>query len=100
VKYLPECGLYVTILTRRGAEEWFRHAHNVPDGVGIGHTPYTILVQSRGMTSCRAFTSGRDFRAWLGESYRLRVTSRSSKPRGGVGRSWSVACGEIERVGA
>ena len=59
--------LHVTIFAKRGAEAWVRHAYNVPPHVGLGWTPYRVLVTSNGGTLAHtAFLTVAEFKRWLG----------------------------------
>ena len=58
-----EQNLVVYFLTPRYAEEHTRRVYNIPPHVGMGWTPYTILVLSNGGTLAHsAYHSARDFR--------------------------------------
>jgi hypothetical protein len=53
-------------MTPAYAERWTRNSYNVPDHVGLGWKPYTVLIQSYGATAYKAFHSVADLRRWLG----------------------------------
>lgn len=72
-RYGPKEGLRVCLMTERRADEHTRRIHNVPDDVGLGWKPYTILVTSYGGVAHTAFHSMRDFRCWLGRDYRINL---------------------------
>jgi hypothetical protein len=72
---MTKTDLYVTLLTKRGAMRWTRHAYNVPDHVGLGWTPYQVLVTRNASISHTAFTTLRDFRTWMNDQgYTLRLS--------------------------
>ena len=75
-KYGPTDGLHVCLLTTRQAEAHRRRAYNVPDHVGLGWRPYTILVTSYGGVAHTAFHRMEDFRRWLGPNYRVRLNGQ------------------------
>lgn len=53
--------------------------HNVPDDVGLGWTPYTILVRSHGgALAYRAFHRATDLRRWLGVRFAVRLNPRGA----------------------
>lgn len=69
--------LRVSWMTPKQAEAHTRLVYNVPSHVGLGWTPYTIIVQTRGCLAHTAFTNARDFRRWLkANGYTLRITGR------------------------
>jgi hypothetical protein len=70
--YAPRDGLHVTVMGARYAEEWTRRVHNVKPAVGLGWTPYRIVVRD-GALAYRAFTTFDAFRAWLGKSHWLEL---------------------------
>jgi hypothetical protein len=71
--FQPKHGLSFLIRTQAAAYEHERRAYNVPPGVGIGWTPYKILITDGAISYC-AFHSVRDFRRWLGGSFRVSLT--------------------------
>jgi len=65
-------GLHVYLFSKQEAERYTRNCYNVPPHVGLGWTPYTVIVQSYGATAHTAFHSVRQLRNWLGERYTLK----------------------------
>ena len=63
----PQDGLHVTLFGAKGAEQWVRHAYNIPADVGCWK-PYRVLVQSYGGVSYTAFATIKEFKRWLGEA--------------------------------
>ena len=82
----PTDGLHVCLLTQRQANEHARRVHNVPEHVGLGWKPYTIIVTSYGGVACTAFHDLGRFRAWLGRDHRVKL----SGPIGGGIRSGRI----------
>lgn len=65
----------VTLFSKQGAEKWTRHAYGVPADVGLGWTPYRVLVTSaRGTLAHTAFLTFKEFKAWMrSKGYALRL---------------------------
>lgn len=79
--FRPYEGLHVYMMSKREAERYTRHVYNVPKDVGLGWTPYTILIQSYGATSYCAFYSARDMRKWLGDRYTVSLNRKGWQQR-------------------
>ena len=83
--YQPSAGLHVYFMGKRTAEQHERRCMGIPPHVGLGWTPYTILVRSHGGTLAhKAFHRVREFRQWLGGQYAVKLNKWSYKGfRGG-----------------
>jgi hypothetical protein len=71
--------LHVVLMGSLTAARHERMTHRIPEGVGLGWKPYTVLVSSHGGTlPYKAFHGVRAFKAWLGER-RLSRFSRQER---------------------
>jgi hypothetical protein len=86
---------HVTLFGAKGAEAWVRHAYNVPAHVGLGWTPYRVLVKSHGGTLAHtAFTTPAEFKAWMRRNgYKL---SLQPHRRQGYKRAWVARFGTLQ----
>ncbi len=89
--------LRVTLLTKRGAERWVRHAYQIRPEVGLGWTPYQVLVTTGYVTAYTAFLTFRTFRQWCrAQGYRLQLNPyRPQGQRSADG--WAVRTGSLSR---
>lgn len=72
--YGAEDGLHICVMSRRYAKNHTRRVHNVPDNVGLGWKPYTVIVTSYGGVAHTAFHSIRELKRWLGSEFRVSLT--------------------------
>ena len=83
-RYLPREGLYVTMMTKRKAEQHTRYVHNVAPHEQLGWRPYTVMVID-GAISHSAYANAREFnRALRSFGLRLRIEARSRGMRTGT----------------
>jgi hypothetical protein len=87
--------LHVTLFGKRGAETWVRHAYNIAPHVGLGWTPYRVLVTSHGGTLAHtAFLSFKEFKRWLNNKG-LHVTLSPHRIQG-YRQAWVARFGRID----
>lgn len=73
-RYGPTDGLSIVWMGRRTAEAHIRRAYNVKPEHGLGWEPYTIIIQN-GALAHTAFYSARALRRWLGNDFKIRLSS-------------------------
>ena len=84
----------VVLFGRRGAEKWTRHAYNIPAHVGLGWTPYRVLVRTADCRAHSAFLTFAEFRRWM-RAHRLVL--RLLPHRRGASQVWVMRSGSLWR---
>ena len=86
--------LHVTLFAKGGAETWVRHVYNIPSHVGLGWTPYRVIVASHGGTLAHtAFLTVKEFKRWMhNQGYSLQLNPHH---RQGHRPSWVARFGQI-----